>query len=80
MPCGNIGTSELLIISIILLILFGAKRLPALARSIGMGINEFKKGLNTEVSDVEDFDNTEEKPSRKKHTKASTSNKKTKKQ
>ncbi len=60
MPCGNLGTSELLIVCVILLVLFGAKRLPALARSIGSGINEFKKGLNTPVSDLKDLEEEEE--------------------
>ena len=66
MPCGNLGTSELLIICIMLLILFGAKRLPALARSIGSGINEFKKGLNTPFSDLEDSEETKEEAAQKK--------------
>ena len=74
MPCGNLGTSELLIICIILLVLFGAKRLPALARSIGSGINEFKKGLNTPVSDLEDAEEEEVKTKRqKKQSKKSSS-------
>ena len=78
MPCGGIGTSELLIIFIILLILFGAKRLPALARSIGTGINEFKKGLNTKMPDIDlDMDqdpkNQAEKKTEKKTKGKSTS-------
>ena len=66
MPCGNLGTSELLIICVLILLLFGAKRLPALARSIGSGINEFKKGLNTPFSDIEDPEDTDEKVKKKK--------------
>ncbi|RLI91899.1 MAG: twin-arginine translocase TatA/TatE family subunit [Candidatus Altiarchaeales archaeon] len=38
-----IGTSELLIILLIILILFGHKRLPELARSLGEAIREFRK-------------------------------------
>ena len=41
---GRPGIWELLIILLVLLLLFGAKKLPDLARSIGKSINEFKKG------------------------------------
>jgi TatA/E family protein of Tat protein translocase len=39
----NIGFSELLIILFIVVLLFGAKKLPDLARGLGQGIREFKK-------------------------------------
>jgi sec-independent protein translocase protein TatA len=41
----NLGPTELLIILGIILLLFGASRLPALARSLGKSTREFKKGL-----------------------------------
>ena len=41
----KLGPMELLIILFIVLLLFGAKRLPDLAKSMGKGINEFKKGM-----------------------------------
>jgi sec-independent protein translocase protein TatA len=40
----QLGFSELLIILLIVLLLFGAKKLPDLARSLGKSIGEFKKG------------------------------------
>lgn len=42
----GLGTQELVIILVIVLILFGAQRLPDLARSLGSSVKEFKKGVN----------------------------------
>lgn len=42
---GGLGFSELLIILVILLLLFGARRLPEIAKSIGEGLRELKKSL-----------------------------------
>jgi sec-independent protein translocase protein TatA len=41
-----IGIGELLIILLIILVFFGASRVPQLARSLGRSTNEFKTGLN----------------------------------
>jgi sec-independent protein translocase protein TatA len=41
----GLGYQELLIILVIVLILFGANRLPELARSLGSSVKEFKKGV-----------------------------------
>ena len=46
----GLGYQELLIILVIVLILFGANRLPELAKSLGSSVKEFKKGVN-EVKD-----------------------------
>lgn len=42
---GNIGLPEILIVLLIVLILFGAKRIPEVAGSLGKGINEFKRNM-----------------------------------
>ncbi len=44
MPFG-IGTSELIIIMVIVLLVFGAKRLPEIGQSMGKGIRDFKRSL-----------------------------------
>ena len=46
----GLGHQELLLILVIVLILFGAQRLPDLARSLGSSVKEFKKGV-TELKD-----------------------------
>lgn len=50
----NIGFPELLVVLFIVLLLFGAGRLPEIARSIGKSIHEFKKGVKEIERDVSD--------------------------
>ena len=45
---GGLGTGEVILLAIIILLLFGAKRIPDLARGIGKGIKEFKNARNGE--------------------------------
>jgi sec-independent protein translocase protein TatA len=52
MGIGNLGFGEILIILVIVLLLFGAKRIPEIAGSMGKGIREFKKSLNDVQSSV----------------------------
>lgn len=48
-----IGTGELLVIFFIALLLFGGKRLPELAKSLGSAVKEFKRALNTDSEEDE---------------------------
>jgi sec-independent protein translocase protein TatA len=59
----GLGYQELLLILVIVLILFGAQRLPDLARSLGSSVKEFKKGV-TELKD--DTSSTQKKDGDKK--------------
>jgi sec-independent protein translocase protein TatA len=61
----NFGMGELLIILVVVLLLFGAKKLPDLARSLGRSLNEFKKGRDegTKPEDTADKKTDEEKKS-----------------
>lgn len=45
---GSIGAPELLIILVIVLLVFGAGRLPEIGSALGKGIRDFKKGLSEE--------------------------------
>ena len=62
----QVGGTELLIVLFIVLLLFGAKRIPQLARSIGSGTREFRKGISgayddqDEASDVAEPSKAEE--------------------
>jgi sec-independent protein translocase protein TatA len=47
---GNLGTSEIVIIAILVLLLFGGKKIPELMKGLGKGVSQFKRGLK----DVED--------------------------
>jgi sec-independent protein translocase protein TatA len=48
---GRIGTTEIILIVIVILILFGARRIPQLMRGLGSGVSEFKKGMRGEVDE-----------------------------
>lgn len=52
MGIGNLGFGELMIILVIVLVLFGAKRVPEIGASIGKGIREFKKATSDVDRDV----------------------------
>lgn len=45
----NLGPTELIVIVGILVLLFGAKRIPELAKGLGSGVREFRKGSGEEV-------------------------------
>jgi sec-independent protein translocase protein TatA len=46
----GLGSQELLVILIIVVILFGANRLPQIARSLGSSMKEFKKGIDEDAA------------------------------
>jgi len=65
----SIGGTEIVIIVLVVLVLFGARRIPEMARGLGKGINEFKKAaddIKKEIrensgdisDDINDFKNT----------------------
>jgi sec-independent protein translocase protein TatA len=58
---GSIGMPELIIGLVVILLLFGAKRVPELARGLGSGVREFKKGQQEgEVEKKEEDENDDE--------------------
>ena len=57
---GNLGTGEIILILLIVLIFFGAKKIPELAQGLGKGIREFKKAVK-DTDDDPDSKKVEEK-------------------
>lgn len=50
---GNIKFTEILVLALLVLLLFGARKIPDLMRNLGKGINSFKQGMNDLTKDVE---------------------------
>ena len=49
---GNLGTGEIIIIAIVVLLLFGGKKIPELMKGLGKGIKNFKEGVNGIENDI----------------------------
>lgn len=49
---GGVGTSEILLIVFVLLLLFGGKKLPELMRGMGRGIRDFKDAVNEPMEEI----------------------------
>lgn len=59
----RIGTPELIIILVIILLLFGVGRISKIAGELGSGVKAFKKGLNTDEEGKDTEENKESKKS-----------------
>mgnify|MGYP003262279749 FL=1 len=57
---GNLGTGENVIIAIVVLLLFGGKKIPELMKGIGKGVKNFKDGVKGLEDDIK-LDDTEKK-------------------
>ncbi len=51
---GGLGGTEILVILLVILLFFGAKKIPELARGIGQGINEFRKASDQIKKEIEE--------------------------
>ncbi|MDE7378970.1 MAG: twin-arginine translocase TatA/TatE family subunit [Paraprevotella sp.] len=51
---GNLGFQEILLIALIVLLLFGGRKIPELMSGLGKGIRAFKEGMNEVKKEVED--------------------------
>ena len=50
---GNLGTGEIIIIAIVVLLLFGGRKIPELMKGLGKGIKNFKEGVKGIEDDIE---------------------------
>ena len=50
---GNLGAGEIIVIALIVLLLFGGKKIPELMKGLGKGVRSFKEGMNNIENDIE---------------------------
>ena len=64
----NFGLPEILIIALVILLLFGGRKIPELMKGLGKGVKSFKQGMNEAEKDLEDLkkdiDNPEKQESK----------------
>lgn len=53
---GSVGAGEIILIALIILLLFGGKKIPELMRGIGKGVRSFKEGMKEAKEEVEKID------------------------
>ncbi len=59
---GSLGGGELILIALVILLLFGGKKIPELMKGLGKGVKSFKDGMNEIEKDIKDLkNNTEDK-------------------
>ena len=53
---GNIGAGEIIVIALVVLLLFGGKKIPELIKGLGKGVRSFKEGMNEIEKDIQSED------------------------
>ena len=53
---GNLGAAEIIVIALIILLLFGGKKIPELMKGLGKGVRSFKEGMNNIEKEIENPD------------------------
>lgn len=64
MGLGNLSGSEILILMLIVLLVFGANRLPEAGKAVGKGLREFKRALSDAQSSIENTTPANDQPAR----------------
>ena len=55
-PLGVVGHWQIVIIALVILLLFGGKKIPELMKGLGKGMRSFKEGMNEVEKQIEDID------------------------
>lgn len=63
-PLAVLGPWEIVIIALVILLLFGGKKIPELMRGLGKGVRSFKDGMSDVEKQINDIDNDADKPSK----------------
>lgn len=58
---GGIGTQEVLLLALVVLLFFGGKKIPELMKGIGKGVRSFKDGMNNVEKEIDEIKDTERK-------------------
>lgn len=64
---GGIGAQEILLILLIIVLLFGAKKIPEIARGLGRSVSEFKKGIREVDEEIKKEEPERREPPEKKN-------------
>jgi len=59
-PLGVIGPWQIVIIAVVVLVLFGANKIPEFMKGLGKGVKSFKQGMNEVEKELEDIDDNKE--------------------
>lgn len=62
---GSVGGQEILIIALVILLLFGGKKIPELMKGLGKGVKSFKDGMNEVEKQIEDASDADTKSNSK---------------
>ena len=57
-PLGVVGPWQVVIIALVIILLFGGKKIPELMKGLGKGVKSFKEGLNEVEKDIKDVEST----------------------
>lgn len=60
----GIGTQEIIVLALVVLLLFGGSKIPELMKGLGKGVKSFKEGMN-EINEINDTKELDSKPSKK---------------
>ena len=58
---GNLGAGEIIVIALVVLLLFGGKKIPELMKGIGKGVKSFKDGVKGVEDEINSSDNDKDK-------------------